>query len=223
MRTAALLLGAGRGDRLGIGRPKAFVELEGKTLLRRAVETVEACPDVAAFVVAAPAGWEDRAEALAGVAPKLTAVVAGGATRQRSVVAALGAVPDEVDAIITHDVARPLASAKLFSAVLEALQRADGAIPVLPVPDTVKRVRGETVVETIDRSSLVLAQTPQAFRSVALTAAHHRAAEAAVEATDDAVLVQAAGFRVIAIPGDPENVKITVGSDLRAAEALLLD
>jgi 2-C-methyl-D-erythritol 4-phosphate cytidylyltransferase len=139
------------------------------------------------------------------------------------VVAALGAVPDEVDAIITHDVARPLASAKLFSAVLEALQRSDGAVPVLPVPDTVKRVRGETVVETIDRSSLVLAQTPQAFRSVALTAAHHRAAQAAIEATDDAALVQAAGFRVIAIPGDPENVKITVGSDLRAAEALLLD
>jgi 2-C-methyl-D-erythritol 4-phosphate cytidylyltransferase / 2-C-methyl-D-erythritol 2,4-cyclodiphosphate synthase len=208
---------------LGIGRPKAFVELEGKTLLRRAIETVEACPDVATFVVAAPAGWEDRAQALTGVAPKLTAVVAGGATRQRSVVAALRAVPDEVDAIITHDVARPLASAKLFSAVLEPLQRADGAVPVLPVPDTVKRVRGETVVETIDRSSLVLAQTPQAFRRVALTAAHDRAAEAAMEATDDAALVQAAGFRVIAIPGDPENMKITVGSDLRAAEALLLD
>lgn len=223
MRTAALLLGAGRGDRLGIGRPKAFVELEGKTLLRRAVETVEACPDVATFVVAAPAGWKDRAEALAGVAPKLTAVVTGGATRQGSVVAALQAVPDEVDAIITHDVARPLASAKLFSAVLGPLQRADGAVPVLPVPDTVKRVRGETVVETIDRSSLVLAQTPQAFRRVALTAAHDRAAEAAMEATDDAALVQAAGFRVIAIPGDPKNVKITVGSDLRAAEALFLD
>jgi 2-C-methyl-D-erythritol 4-phosphate cytidylyltransferase len=139
------------------------------------------------------------------------------------VVAALRAVPDEVDAIITHDVARPLASAKLFSAVLEPLQRADGAVPVLPVPHSVKRVRGEIVVETVDRSSLVLAQTPQAFRRGALTAAHDRAAEEAMEATDDAALVQAAGFRVIAIPGDPENVKITVASDLRAAEALLLD
>jgi 2-C-methyl-D-erythritol 4-phosphate cytidylyltransferase / 2-C-methyl-D-erythritol 2,4-cyclodiphosphate synthase len=223
MRAAALLLGAGRGDRLGTGRPKAFVEIGGKTLLRRAVETVEACSDVACFVVAAPDGWEDRAEALAGVARKLTAVVAGGATRQESVVAALRAVPDEVDAIIAHDVARPLASPRLFSAVLEALQRADGTVPVVPVPDTVKRVRGEVVVETIDRASLVLAQTPQAFWRGALQVAHDRAVEAAVEATDDAALVQAAGFRVIAIPGDPHNTKITVGSDLRAAEALIVD
>jgi 2-C-methyl-D-erythritol 4-phosphate cytidylyltransferase/2-C-methyl-D-erythritol 2,4-cyclodiphosphate synthase len=223
MRTAALLLGAGRGDRLGTGRPKAFVELRGKTLLRRAVETVEACPDVACFVVAAPAGWEDRAKALAGVSPKLTAVVAGGATRQRSVLAALRVVPIEIDAIITHDVARPLASPKLFSAVLESLQQADGAVPVVPVPDTVKRVRGEVLVETVDRASLALAQTPQAFRREALTAAHDRAAEATMEATDDAAILQAAGFRVIAIPGDPDNLKITGGSDLRAAEALLVD
>jgi 2-C-methyl-D-erythritol 4-phosphate cytidylyltransferase/2-C-methyl-D-erythritol 2,4-cyclodiphosphate synthase len=223
MRAAALLLGAGRGERMGTGRPKAFVELDGKTLLRRAVEAVEACPDVACFVVAAPDGWEDRAEALAGVAGKLTAVVAGGVTRQESVVAALRAVPEEIDAIIAHDVARPLASRTLFSAVLEALQRADGAVPVVPVPDTVKRVHGEVVVETVDRASLVLAQTPQAFRRVALTTAHDRAAEAAMEATDDAALVQAAGFRVITVPGDPHNVKITVASDLRAAEALLVD
>jgi 2-C-methyl-D-erythritol 4-phosphate cytidylyltransferase len=217
MSVAALLLGAGRGERLGGGLPKAFLALGGRPLLEHAVTTVESCPEIDGFVAAVPPGWVDRARALVDPSPKLLGVVEGGRTRQESVRAALGAVPPRYDAIVCHDVARPLASPKLFSAVLAPLDRADGAIPVIPVSDTVKRVRAELVVATVDRHDLALAQTPQAFRRAALERGHRKAGHA----TDDAALVEAADLRVAVVPGEPTNVKITVPSDLRVAEALL--
>jgi 2-C-methyl-D-erythritol 4-phosphate cytidylyltransferase len=223
MRTIAVLLAAGRGERLAAGRPKAFTDLGGRTLLDRAVETVEECPDVDRFVVVAPEGWEDRASEATTGAGKAVAVVRGGDSRQASVAAALDAVPDSVDVVVCHDVARPLASPKLFSAVVAAVDRADGAIPVLPVTDTVKEVRGDEVVATVDRRDLVVVQTPQAFRREALVAAHRAGARAEGSATDDAALLEAKGFRVVAIPGDPTNLKVTRPEDLALARALLAD
>jgi 2-C-methyl-D-erythritol 4-phosphate cytidylyltransferase len=223
MRTVAVLLAAGRGERLAADRPKAFIDLDGRTLLARAVETVEECPDVDRFVVVAPEGWEDRASDATAGAGKAMAVVRGGASRQASVAAALEAVPDSADVVVCHDVARPLASAKLFSAVVSAVERADGAIPVLPVTDTVKRVRGDEVVDTIDRMDLVVVQTPQTFRREALVAAHRAGTTAEGRATDDAALLEAMGFRVVAVPGDPMNLKVTRPEDLALARALLAD
>jgi 2-C-methyl-D-erythritol 4-phosphate cytidylyltransferase len=214
MRVAALLLGAGRGRRLARETPKAFVELEGRTLLSRAVDAVESCPEVEGFVVAAPPGWEAAARTEVSSSSKLLDVVTGGVTRQASVRAALETVPPRFDAVICHDVARPRATPELFARVLAALGWADGAVPGVPAPDTVKRVADGLVTETVARDGLVLVQTPQAFRRGALEDAH-RVAEAEGEAaTDDAALLERAGFRVAVVRGDPANRKVTVPEDL---------
>jgi 2-C-methyl-D-erythritol 4-phosphate cytidylyltransferase len=221
MRAAAFLLGGGRGERLAGDRPKAFVELAGRSLLAHAVTAVDACPDVEAIVVAVPPGWEDRAERIASSCSKLLAVVAGGETRQATVRKALSAVPEAFDAVLCHDVARPLASPKLFAAVLLPLEWAEGAVPVVPVVDTVRRVQDGAIVETVPRDDLVLVQTPQAFLRASLEAAHREAADLGRTATDDAALLEWAGRRVELVPGEPTNLKITRAEDLRLAEALL--
>jgi 2-C-methyl-D-erythritol 4-phosphate cytidylyltransferase len=220
MSAVALLLAAGRGERIAADRPKAFLELAGRTLLEISIAAIEACPDVEGHVVAAPEGWEEEAARVGRPSAKHVAVVRGGPSRRASVAAALAAVPDGFDAVICHDVARPLASPKLFSAVLAMLDRADGVIPVLPVSDTVKRVTEGMVVETVPREHLALAQTPQAFRRAALEAVHAGPPE---EATDDAILLERAGYRVAAIAGEPSNLKITVPEDVRLAAALIDD
>lgn len=217
MSVGAILLAAGRGERMGGVGSKAFHVLGGRTLLAWAVAAVEECPDVDGFVVAAPPGEEERVRGEVATA-KLGAVVPGGGTRVASVRRALEELPGRFDMVVCHDVARPLAGPQLFSDVIAALDRADGAIPVVPVTDTIKRVRGDVVEETLPREALAAAQTPQAFRREALARAH--ASEA--EATDDAALLEAAGFRVVAVPGDPRNLKLTTPVDLAVAEALLV-
>jgi len=210
----AILLAAGRGERLGAGVPKAFVEVAGESLLARAVATIERTPRAGGFVVAAPRGHEDEAKAVAARSRKLLTVVTGGETRQASVRLALHAVPAETTGVWCHDVARPFATPELYARVLGGLADADGAVPALPVADTVKRVRGAHVLETLPRDGLVLVQTPQAFRPEALEEAHRRAEEQGWEATDDAGLLEQAGFRVVVVPGDPGNFKITSVDDL---------
>ena len=144
--------------------------------------------------------------------------VSGGATRSESVRNGLAEVPDDADVVVVHDAARPLATPALFSAVIEAVKSgADAAVPVVPVTDTVKRVEGDRVVETLDRAELVSVQTPQAFRADILRKAHASGGEA----TDDASLVEAIGGTVVVVPGERNNIKITTPDDLRIAEALL--
>lgn len=221
MRDAvAIVLAAGSGDRLGLPTPKAFVPLGGRPLLARAVASALACPAIASVVVTAPAGSEDLAHAI--VEPfGAHAVVTGGPTRHASVRAALDVVPAEAGTVVCHDAARALASPSLFAAVLDGLGRWDGVVPVLPVPDTVKRVHQGAVVATEPRGGLALAQTPQAFRAAVLRDAHARAAEAAVEFTDDAAAVEWAGYRVGTVPGELLAFKITAAEDLSRAERLL--
>lgn len=223
MRDAVVIVAAaGSGERLGMPSPKAFVPLGGRPILARAVETALACPAVGLVVVAAPPGAEDLAHAIVEpLGPH--AVVTGAASRQGSVRAALAAVPAEATAIVCHDAARALATPALFTAVLEALEGWDGVVPVLPVTDTVKRIRGQQVIGTEPREELALAQTPQAFDASALRAAHERAEAAGVEATDDAALLEWAGYRVRAVPGEPTNLKITTAADLARAESLLAE
>jgi 2-C-methyl-D-erythritol 4-phosphate cytidylyltransferase len=220
MRAVALLLGAGRGRRLAGSVPKCFVEVAGKPLLAYAVEAVTGCPSVEGFVVAAPAGSEAEAARIAEGSPKRLAVVAGGNTRQASVSRALEAVPRGFDVVVCHDVARPFAGRSLFTAVLNALDGVDGAVPVVPITDTLKRVNPDGVAETLPRDGLVMVQTPQAFRRDRLEAAHRLAAAERYVGTDDAVLVERAGFRVVVVPGDPANLKITSQDDLRVAGLL---
>jgi 2-C-methyl-D-erythritol 4-phosphate cytidylyltransferase len=150
-------------------------------------------------------------------------MVTGGSSRQESVRLGVAAVPPEVDTIVCHDAARPFAAPELFSAVIAALKEGDveGAVPVVPVPDTVKRVQVGRVVETVQRDELALAQTPQAFAAAALRSAHERAAAEGFSGTDDAVLLERAGYSVRAVPGDPANFKVTTAEDLARAEALL--
>jgi 2-C-methyl-D-erythritol 4-phosphate cytidylyltransferase len=203
----AVIVAAGRGDRFG--GPKQFLTIDGVRLVDRAVATCRAIAD--AVVVVLPPGepW---------TGPPVDAWTAGGATRSASVRAGLARLPHAVDVVVVHDAARPLATPALFAAVVDAVRAgADGAVPGVPVADTLKRVDGERVVETVDRTSLVTVQTPQAFRVSALRAAH--ASEA--DATDDAALVEAAGGTVVVVPGEPTNFKITEPVDLARAVALL--
>jgi 2-C-methyl-D-erythritol 4-phosphate cytidylyltransferase / 2-C-methyl-D-erythritol 2,4-cyclodiphosphate synthase len=215
---AAIVLAAGDGRRLGAGEPKAFVTIGGRSLVALSSAAAAASPAIGSVVAAVPPGLEDRArELLVGIAVPVT-VVAGGNSRQASVAAALGAVSDTVQVVICHDAARPFAPPDLFSAVVAAIDdEVDGAIPVVPINDTVKRVAGEMIVGTESREGLALAQTPQAFRLEALMEAHRRAHEASVSFTDDAGVVEWAGYRVAAVQGDPRNFKVTTLMDLARA------
>lgn len=219
MSAGAIVLAAGRGERLGGGEPKGFVTVGGFTLLEHALRTVEACPEIRSAVVAAPPGLEQRASTLARGASKVEAVIGGGRSRQESVRLGLAALPDGIDAVVAHDVARPFASPALFRVVLEALVEADGAIPVVRVTDTVKRI-ADGGVETLPRDGLVLVQTPQAFRRAALEQAHRRAAREGYASTDDAALLERDGARIATVAGDPANIKVTTREDLRLAETL---
>jgi 2-C-methyl-D-erythritol 4-phosphate cytidylyltransferase len=221
MSAAAILLAAGRGERLGSDVPKAFAELDGRPLLLHSLDVVRSSPGITSIVVAAPPGWEGRVQALVGDGSR---VVTGGETRQGSVAAALEAIGEQEDAgvVVCHDVARPLATASLFQAVVGALDGFDGAIPVIPIVDTLKRVKEDEVVETVSRAGLVRVQTPQAFGWAALTRAHRDADLGGEDATDDAMLLERVGLRVAAVPGEPDNIKVTTPADLRLA-ALLRD
>jgi 2-C-methyl-D-erythritol 4-phosphate cytidylyltransferase len=219
----AIVVGAGDGARLGADRPKAFVALGDRVLLAHSVELLEEHPAIDGVVLVVPEGWEEPASLLADdlAAGKVAAAVAGGVTRAQSVAAGLAEVPDDADLILVHDAARPFASAELVSAVLAALGDADGAVPGVPVTDTIKRVEGGRVAETPDRSQLVAVQTPQAFTAVALRRAYAQPPEMIAAATDCASLVEASGGSVVVVYGEPDNIKITTAADLERARQRL--
>ena len=205
--TWTVVVGAGRGARFGDDLPKQYQPLAGHRVLDWSLAAARSVSDGIVLVVAPDRVDDDE--------PQADVVVAGGATRSASVRAGLGAVPDDAEVVVVHDAARPLALPALFEAVVAAVGAgAAGAVPGLPVTDTVKRVRSGRVVETLDRSTLVAVQTPQAFAAHALRRAH----AAGGEATDDAALVEAAGGVVVVVLGDPLNAKITTPADLERAE-----
>lgn len=213
----AIVLAAGSGERLGADVPKAFAPLAGRPLLLHAVENLLAADEIFSAVVAVPDGWEARARAMLGPEERCV-VVTGGSTRTASVRNALAAIDPSVEVIVCHDAARALAPPSLVAVTIAALDDADGAIPALPVTDTVKRVVDGIVSRTEPRDGLVAVQTPQAFRAAALREAHSRSDEGF---TDDAMALELAGFRVRVVPGDPLAHKITTTEDLAWAEARL--
>lgn len=219
VHAVAIVLAAGAGRRLGSEIPKAFLPIGGRPILAVAAAAAAASPAIRAIAVTAPPGYEGEARACLEGFEVPTTVLTGGATRQASVRAALGAIGEDVQIVAVHDAARPFAPPDLFTEVVRAVAAgATGAIPLVPVSDTVKRVLGGYVVGTIDREELGLAQTPQAFRLDALRAAHERAAEAGTDVTDDAMLLEGE-VEIVGIAGDPMNVKITTMLDLARAEA----
>ena len=220
MKAVVVLAAAGRGERLQARVPKALLQLAGRPLMHFALRSIDACPELQGVIVAAPSdGWREVLD-LAKKSAKLIDVVEGAGTRSGSIRNALKAVPAEFDTVVSHDVARPFASPALFTAVLRALDGADGAVPTLPVHDTVKRVDGALIAETVPRDGLALAQTPQAFRRDVLEAAHRAAALDEFEGTDDAAVVERAGYRVVVVPGEVANLKVTTAADLTMAASL---
>ena len=214
MSVWALLVAAGAGERLGEERPKAFVRLGELPLLAESLRRLEESGWIDAIVIAVPAAWEEPAILLAEElsATKVVAAVTGGATRAESVRLALVEVPDDALVVLVHDAARPLISDELIERVLAPLSEGwDGVVPGLAVVDTLKRVRVDAIVETVDRTGLYGAQTPQAFLASVLRRAY--AAELGA-ATDCAALVEAIGGRVTIVEGDPRLVKVTTKADL---------
>jgi 2-C-methyl-D-erythritol 4-phosphate cytidylyltransferase len=205
MAVWAVLAAAGRGERLGSDRPKAFARLGGRPLLAESLERLEG------------SDWILVAEEIA--ATKVNSAVTGGASRAESVRLALEDVPEEAAVVLVHDAARPLLPEEVIERVLAPLSEGwDGVVPTLPLADTVKRVERDRVVETLPRGDLVAAQTPQAFLPHVL----RRALAGDVSgATDCASLVEAGGGRVKAVQGDPRLLKVTDTEDLALVESWL--
>jgi 2-C-methyl-D-erythritol 4-phosphate cytidylyltransferase len=224
LATAAIVVAAGSGERLGAGRPKAFVALAGRPMVAWSLDAIAAAGVPRAIVAVPPGHGAAAEEALAGAAgdfPLGFALVEGGATRSASVRNALAAAGD-VDAVAVHDAARPLVAAELFTRTLDALEHADAAIAAARVTDTVKEAGPDgLVVRTHDRSRLWAIQTPQAFRAAVLARALDVPDDVLAQATDDAWLVERAGGSVRVVESSPANFKVTTPHDLALAESLL--
>ncbi len=220
--TWAVVVAAGRGDRLGLDRPKAFAKLGGRPLLAESLERLEASGWVDSIVVVAPEEWEEPSILLAEEigAGKVTACVAGGATRAESVRAGVAEIGAEALVVLVHDAARPLLVAEVVERVLAPLGEGwDGAVPALPVADTLKRADDDgTVLETVDRAGLHAVQTPQAFLAVVLREALKGDL---ADASDCAALVERRGGRVRVVEGDRRLLKVTTQADLDLVESLL--
>ena len=216
-----VVVAAGSGSRLGADVPKAFVRLRGRPLLAHAVDTISRMPGLTSLVVVAPAGLTDPSGPLwSGVAlPAGARVVPGGAERTDSVTAGLAAIAPDCDIVLVHDAARCLTPLGVFQRVVDAVRSgAAGAVPGLPVVDTVKSVDAAGVITgTPDRASLRAVQTPQGFRREVLVTAY----ESGVRATDDAALVERCGDHVLVVDGDPLAFKVTTADDLELAQWLL--
>ena len=219
-----MLAAAGRGERLGLEQPKAFAPLRGRPLLAESLERLEASGWVEAIVVAAPPGWEEPTILLAEElgCGKVVSCVSGASNRAESVRTALAEVPADAAVVLVHDAARPLLPEEVIERVVSTLGDGwDGAVPALPVPDTVKRVDDGRVTETLDRAGLVVVQTPQAFIATALRRAFSAPAQDLIQAGDCASLVEASGGRVCVVEGDRRLLKVTTPDDLRVVAAML--
>jgi 2-C-methyl-D-erythritol 4-phosphate cytidylyltransferase len=220
MSVWAVLVAGGRGERLGADRPKAFVRLGGLPLLAEPLRRLDESEWVDGVVLVAPPEWEEPAILLAEEigASKVAACVTGAETRAGSVRAGLAEVPADAAAVLVHDAARPLLPADVVERVVQALAEGfDGAVPALPVVDTVKRVEGDVVTETLVRDGLVTVQTPQGFVATVLRAALAKGDDG----SDCASLVERNGGRVRIVRGDERLLKVTTRADLERVAAWL--
>ncbi len=228
MKTTAIIAAAGAGARMGAGRPKAFLDLAGRAVLAYSLETLDRHPRVDGIVLLVPRAMLEEAERLAAEFGKVIEVAPGGPRRQDSVRIGLSLVPGDApgsgDLVLVHDAARPLVEPDLIDRVMDAAVRSGAAVPGLRPAETVRRVArcaaGEaTAAGTLDRESLVLVQTPQAFRREILIQGFERWGQE--EATDEAILVERLGLPVSVVRGSARNLKITTREDLAVAEMFL--
>jgi 2-C-methyl-D-erythritol 4-phosphate cytidylyltransferase/2-C-methyl-D-erythritol 2,4-cyclodiphosphate synthase len=225
MRVAAIIAAGGQGRRFGGVTPKQFVEFEGKSLLERSVQAFARSSRIDSIVVALPASMLEHPPAFLGTVAKPTTIVAGGSDRSASVANAFAAIPASIDLVVIHDAARPFVSDDVINRTLDAASLHGAAIAAIPARDTVKQVdrrEPNTIAATLPRDTIFLAQTPQAFRrdvlARALGAAGAPGAPGAA-ATDEAMLVERAGFKVHIVEGDARNIKVTTDDDLRPSSS----
>ncbi|MFM2238345.1 MAG: hypothetical protein RL389_692 [Actinomycetota bacterium] len=222
MSVAVILVAAGKGERLGAGTPKALVRVAGTTLLEHAISRAIGTKGLSQLVITATAGYLEQFLSLAS--PHIPSgielvVLEGGETRQQSIALALGSVDKSAEVILVHDAARAFTPTEVFDRVVAEVSASGfGVVPVVAVHDTVKRASGEEVLETVDRSELRAAQTPQGFPAQLLRDAYSSVTE---EHTDDASLVQAYGHRVLSVAGDRMAMKVTTADDLILASHLV--
>ncbi|MGH7482805.1 MAG: 2-C-methyl-D-erythritol 4-phosphate cytidylyltransferase [Longimicrobiales bacterium] len=221
-RIGVVVAAAGAGTRMDTTAPKQYALLAGRPLLEHALRPFLARADVSVVLVSLPAGD------VATPPPWLTAldprirIVAGGEARCDSVWHALEALPDDVEIVLVHDAARPLVTPEIVARVIAEAGKGHGAVPAVPVTDTIKQVGPDgAVLGTPDRSALWRAQTPQGFPAAMLVGAYRSARQRREPATDDAMLAERAGGRVVIVEGSPDNLKVTRASDLALAEAIL--
>jgi 2-C-methyl-D-erythritol 4-phosphate cytidylyltransferase len=219
MTTTAILLCAGKGERLGAGVDKALVSLAGRPLFAWSLEALERANAIGGIVVVGPVKRMKEMLTASGLAPrKVSAWCEGGRERQDSVARGLEVLPEATTLVAIHDCARALVTPEIITRVVGDAVQHGGAIAALPLGDTLKRGALGVIETTVPRQGLWCAQTPQVFRRDWIVAAHAAAARAA---TDDAALVEALGHRVHLTPGEPLNFKITTPQDLELAEAWL--
>ncbi len=221
-KIVCLVAAAGKGKRFGRETPKTFHEIEGVTLLVRALKSLAAWGGISRFVVMVPEGWEEQAEKdladnFSGIEATVTA---GGETRQESVAIGLEAAGD-ADIILVHDAARPLVSPALVERVVAGVRETGAAVPALHMTDTLGRLRGEELDAIVPRDKVVGIQTPQGFRTEILRKAFEAAGEANFKMTDESSLVLAAGMPVRVVEGEKWNVKVTVKDDIQIITSFL--
>lgn len=222
MHAAALIMAAGSGERFG-GATKALTPIAGKPMVAWSVALFGGIPEIKAVVLVVPAGAETQFKtAVATVASKVGAVVAGGATRQESVRLGLAALPSQATHVLVHDAARPCVSEELVKRVHGALYDGNAVVPVIMATDTIVRQTGaQRVKEVMQRSQIGHVQTPQGFLITLLQRAHAQARDTGAGASDDSSLVIALGEQVTTVAGEPTNIKVTYPADIDIAQAVL--
>ena len=224
MHIVAIIPAAGVGRRMGGVVEKQFLQLRGIPILAHTLKVFDQSPEVDGIVlVVAPQQRQILDAEVIGPHPcgKLLGIIDGGPERQDSVANGLGAIPPECDLVVVHDGVRPLVSVELLALVLEAARRHGAAIAAVPASDTVKQAEDQKVVATLERETIWLAQTPQAFHVNLLRRAYEKAASDCIVFTDDAALVERIGVSVHLVRSSAENIKVTTPSDLVVAEAIL--
>ncbi len=216
--TAIIVLAAGRGERFG--QKKQFMQISGKSMLWWSLETIAKLESVAQTILVLPQTDHSDAARLIGT-HTVSDIVVGGSERTDSVRSALAVLSDDIEVVLVHDAARPLASPELFSSVIEGAKTAGSALPCVEVADTIKEIEGDRVVATLDRARLRAAQTPQGFSRDLLVAAYGSALAGGIIGTDDASLVEAMDVDVTVIPGERDNIKVTSPRDAQMVELIM--
>lgn len=221
--TILIMVAAGAGERMAAGRAKAWIDIAGKPLLRRALEPAINSPDVDSIIIMIPKDELDASRKIISSwnLPKIGKILEGGARRQDTVSIALDHLPENCEIVVIHDAARPFATASLFSRVIEAARRTGAAAAAVKPVDTIVKFNESGAPEYLDRESLMAIQTPQAFRADTIIAAHRFMRGKNIEATDDASLVKMSGGKIEIVAGETSNFKITHPEDVRRAEAII--